>query len=68
MNGDTVPISQIQLLESQTGKSTVENANNYFYLYYQTNRDGQKLKGEDGVVKKAMKMYFDSLIETSIVR
>ena len=68
MNNDVVPISQIPLLESQSSKNKVEHANNYFYLYYQTNSHGKKLNCEDAIIKMTMKKYFESLIEEKIAK
>ena len=51
MNDDIVPISYIPLLESQSSKNTVEHANNYFYLYYQTTSSAQKPSNEDAIIK-----------------
>lgn len=66
MKEDIIPISQIPLLETQTKKSVSGGDKAYFYLYYQTNIYNNHEKEESGLIKKAIKNYFDELIETKI--
>lgn len=66
MNGDIVPIGQIPLLESQSSKNTVENTNNYFYLYYKTNLGDKNTDYENDIIKIAIKKYFDNVIKEKI--
>lgn len=66
MNDDVIPVSQIPLLESQTNKTIPSSTNKYFYLYYQTNYASHKEIDEAQFVKKAIKIYFDCLVEKNI--
>lgn len=66
MKDDIVPISQIPLLEAQMKKTITNDTNPYFYLYYQTKQPEAKLRKEGALIKKAVKNYFDELVENEI--
>ncbi len=66
MGDDIVPISQVPLLETQTRKTISNAINAYFYLYYQTNSEDNLQEKESSFVKKAVKIFFDELVESRI--
>lgn len=57
MGSEIVTISQIPLLEGQSPKRLETNSNQYFYLYYKTNKQ-ELSKDELDEVKLAIKKYF----------
>lgn len=61
MGDEIVTISQIPLLEVQSSKPLESQDNQYFYLYYKTNRN-ELTKEEFEAVKIAVKKYFRSII------
>lgn len=68
MKDDIIPISQIPLLESQTDKAAPNGFNTYFYLYYKASSTPINPENESKLVKAAVKDYFDSIVETEIIK
>lgn len=61
MGDEIVTISQVPLLERQSPKPLDTQANQYFYLYYKTNKE-ELSKVEFDAIKSAVKKYFRSMI------
>lgn len=66
MKEDIVPIGQVPLLETQTSKTISNAISTYFYLYYQTTPVQNKNSSTSVFIKKAVKGFFDELVETKI--
>lgn len=66
MKDESVPISQIPILEEQTKKAEQKSGNYYFYLYYSTNKSKDYLsQGEEiKLIRKAIKKFFEESLKT----